>query len=269
MSPPPPPPPLDGRGLLLGLALRTAPVPPLGLSLSSTHDHHIISYDHQPSLTLSLLFPANKLDDYDDDQISSLSNSVNSVKRERAYGVANNNINDAYEDVSNNIIRKKLRLNKEQSALLEDSFKLQTTLHQKQKEALARQLNLLPRQVEVWFQNRRARTKLKQTEVDCEFLKRCCERLTNENERLRKELRALKQASQHQPFHKHLPTARLSMCPSCHSFTDLRNNPATASNNDISHPNFLTSSEKHILFNDPFVTKPTEQLKPYHSFSVM
>uniref|UniRef100_A0A7N1A6N3 Homeobox domain-containing protein n=1 Tax=Kalanchoe fedtschenkoi TaxID=63787 RepID=A0A7N1A6N3_KALFE len=255
-------PPLDGRGLLLGLALRTAPVPPLGLSLSSTHDHHIISYDHQPSLTLSLLFPTNKLDDYDDDQISSLSNSVNSVKRERAYGVANN-INDAYEDVSNNIIRKKLRLNKEQSALLEDSFKLQTTLHQKQKEALARQLNLLPRQVEVWFQNRRARTKLKQTEVDCEFLKRCCERLTDENDRLRKELRALKQASQHQPFHK---TARLSMCPSCQSLTDhLR------SNNDISHPiiNFLTSSEKHMLFNDPFVTEPAEQLKPYHSFSVM
>lgn len=35
------------------------------------------------------------------------------------------------------------------------------------------------------------RTKLKQTEVDCEFLKKCCERLTDENKRLRKELQEL------------------------------------------------------------------------------
>lgn len=36
------------------------------------------------------------------------------------------------------------------------------------------------------------RTKLKQTEVDCEFLKRCCEKLSNENRRLKKELRDLR-----------------------------------------------------------------------------
>jgi hypothetical protein len=53
--------------------------------------------------------------------------------------------------------RKKLRLSKEQSALLEESFKDHSTLNPKQKSALAKQLNLSPRQVEVWFQNRRAR----------------------------------------------------------------------------------------------------------------
>uniref|UniRef100_A0A0D3HGM2 Homeobox domain-containing protein n=1 Tax=Oryza barthii TaxID=65489 RepID=A0A0D3HGM2_9ORYZ len=90
--------------------------------------------------------------------------------------------------------RKKLRLSKDQAAVLEDTFKEHNTLNPKQKAALARQLNLKPRQVEVWFQNRRARTKLKQTEVDCELLKRCCETLTDENRRLHRELQVRRRA---------------------------------------------------------------------------
>ncbi|NP_001132562.1 Homeobox-leucine zipper protein HOX11 [Zea mays] len=111
--------------------------------------------------------------------------------------------------------RKKLRLSKEQSAFLEDSFKEHATLNPKQKLALAKQLNLRPRQVEVWFQNRRARTKLKQTEVDCEYLKRCCETLTEENRRLQKELSELRSLKTVHPFYMHLPATTLSMCPSC------------------------------------------------------
>ncbi|EYU27113.1 hypothetical protein MIMGU_mgv1a024862mg [Erythranthe guttata] len=113
--------------------------------------------------------------------------------------------------------RKKLRLSKEQSAFLEDSFKEHNTLNPKQKLALAKQLNLRPRQVEVWFQNRRARTKLKQTEVDCEYLKRCCETLTEENRRLQKELQELRslKTSSNNPFYMQLPATTLTMCPSC------------------------------------------------------
>ncbi|XP_030496355.2 homeobox-leucine zipper protein HAT22 [Cannabis sativa] len=123
-------------------------------------------------------------------------------------------ISDEDEDGPN--ARKKLRLTKEQSALLEESFKQHSTLNPRQKQALARQLNLRPRQVEVWFQNRRARTKLKQTEVDCEFLKKCCETLTDENRRLQKELQELKALKlTHQPLYMHMPAATLTMCPSC------------------------------------------------------
>ncbi|XXG89415.1 hypothetical protein AAC387_Pa12g1417 [Persea americana] len=111
--------------------------------------------------------------------------------------------------------RKKLRLSKEQSAILEDSFKEQNTLNPKQKIALAKQLNLRPRQVEVWFQNRRARTKLKQTEVDCEFLKRCCENLTEENRRLQRELLELRALKRSPHFYMPVPATTLTMCPSC------------------------------------------------------
>ncbi|XP_042484244.1 homeobox-leucine zipper protein HOX11-like isoform X2 [Macadamia integrifolia] len=121
----------------------------------------------------------------------------------------------ASDEEENGLTRKKLRLSKEQSAFLEESFKEHNTLNPKQKLALAKQLNLRPRQVEVWFQNRRARTKLKQTEVDCEYLKRYCETLTEENRRLQKELQELRALKTSHPFYMQLPATTLTMCPSC------------------------------------------------------
>ncbi|XP_059307554.1 homeobox-leucine zipper protein HAT4-like isoform X1 [Lycium ferocissimum] len=112
--------------------------------------------------------------------------------------------------------RKKLRLTKDQSAVLEESFKEHNTLNPKQKQALAKRLGLRPRQVEVWFQNRRARTKLKQTEVDCEFLKRCCDNLTEENRRLQKEVQELRTLKLSPQFYMQMtPPTTLTMCPSC------------------------------------------------------
>ncbi|KAK3434633.1 homeobox-leucine zipper protein HAT4 [Eucalyptus grandis] len=112
--------------------------------------------------------------------------------------------------------RKKLRLSKDQSAVLEESFREHNTLNPKQKLALAKQLGLRPRQVEVWFQNRRARTKLKQTEIDCEFLKRCCENLTEENRRLQKEVQELRALKLSPQFYMHMPPpTTLTVCPNC------------------------------------------------------
>ncbi|PIA25031.1 hypothetical protein AQUCO_13300023v1 [Aquilegia coerulea] len=147
--------------------------------------------------------------------LSSFSNA--SIKRERdedmeVERVSPRVISDEDEEGSG---RKKLRLTKEQSALLEESFKEHPTLNPKQKQVLANELNLRPRQVEVWFQNRRARTKLKQTEVDCEVLRKCCQTLTDENRRLHKELQELKALKLSSPLYMQLPAATLTMCPSC------------------------------------------------------
>ncbi|KAF5461670.1 hypothetical protein F2P56_017748 [Juglans regia] len=130
--------------------------------------------------------------------------------------------------------RKKLRLTKEQSILLEDSFKLHSTLNPAQKQTLAEQLKLKPRQVEVWFQNKRARTKLKQTEVDCEFLKKCCESLGDENRRLKKELQELRSLKVGQsPLYIQLQkAATLRMCPSCEK-NILKANDQAGKNADV------------------------------------
>ncbi|XP_024987816.1 homeobox-leucine zipper protein HOX3 [Cynara cardunculus var. scolymus] len=86
---------------------------------------------------------------------------------------------------------KKIRLSVDQSRLLEESFQQNYRLNPKMKQELAGKLMLKPRQVEVWFQNRRARNKLKQTEIKYEYLKRCFESLAEQNKKLHKELEEL------------------------------------------------------------------------------
>ncbi|KAH7659037.1 Leucine zipper homeobox-associated protein [Dioscorea alata] len=121
------------------------------------------------------------------------------------------------DDADRKRTRKKLRLSKEQACYLEESFKEHATLNPKQKLAIAKRLGLRPRQVEVWFQNRRARTKLKQTEVDCEYLRQYCEFLTEENQRLQKEIQDLRslKSPQQQPLQMRAQAATLTLCPSC------------------------------------------------------
>lgn len=81
------------------------------------------------------------------------------------------------------------------------------------------------------------RTKLKQTEVDCEFLKRCCENLTEENRRLQKEVQELRALKLSPQFYMQMtPPTTLTMCPSCERVAVPPSSSSTASEARAHHP---------------------------------
>ncbi|GFY88433.1 homeobox-leucine zipper protein family [Actinidia rufa] len=112
---------------------------------------------------------------------------------------ASNNGDDDLSDDGSQASEKKRRLNMEQVKTLEKNFELGNKLEPERKLQLARALGLQPRQIAIWFQNRRARWKTKQLEKDYEVLKRQFEAikadhdaLQAQNQKLQAEIVALK-----------------------------------------------------------------------------
>lgn len=87
---------------------------------------------------------------------------------------------------------KKRRLTVDQVRFLEKSFETENKLEPERKVQLAKDLGLQPRQVAIWFQNRRARWKTKQLEKDYEALQSSYGSLKVDYENLLKEKDSLK-----------------------------------------------------------------------------
>jgi len=87
--------------------------------------------------------------------------------------------------------KNKKRFSEEQIKSLESMFATQTKLEPRQKLQLARELGLQPRQVAIWFQNKRARWKSKQLEREYSALRDDYDALLCSYESLKKEKHTL------------------------------------------------------------------------------
>lgn len=87
---------------------------------------------------------------------------------------------------------KKKRLSSDQLESLERSFQEEIKLDPDRKMKLSRDLGLQPRQIAVWFQNRRARWKAKQLERLYDALKQEYDSVSKEKQKLQDEVMKLK-----------------------------------------------------------------------------
>ncbi|RZS13965.1 hypothetical protein BHM03_00045631 [Ensete ventricosum] len=148
--------------------------------------------------------------------------------------------------------RKKLRLSKDQAAILEESFKEHNTLN-----PVSRFYPLptpTPQSPFELYDDIKV-TKLKQTEVDCEFLKRCCETLTEENRRLQKEVQELRALKVSPQLYMHMtPPTTLTMCPSCQRVSNSATTASTPSPaTDTPHP---ISQHHRFIHHRPIPLRP-------------
>lgn len=100
---------------------------------------------------------------------------------ESSFGEASNT-NNGYET-------KKKKMTNEQLKLLEISFQEEMKLDPERKMKLSKELGLQPRQIAVWFQNRKARWKNKQLEHLYESLRQEFDIICQEKKLLQEEVR--------------------------------------------------------------------------------
>ncbi|XP_076943039.1 homeobox-leucine zipper protein ATHB-13-like [Bidens hawaiensis] len=166
---------------------------PTNFMLQASHeDDH-----HTPYFLSPILQPCNTTQDF---HVASFldKRSMSSYATEICDQETNNGEDEGSDDGLLGGERKK-RLNMEQVKTLERNFALGNKLDPERKMQLAKALGLQPRQIAIWFQNRRARWKTKQLEKDYDVLKKQFEAikaqndsLVSQNHKLHVEIMALK-----------------------------------------------------------------------------
>nr|GMD41535.1 putative homeobox-leucine zipper protein ATHB-51 [Ipomoea batatas]GME19677.1 putative homeobox-leucine zipper protein ATHB-51 [Ipomoea batatas] len=110
-----------------------------------------------------------------------------------------------------NPMDKKKRLTNDQLESLENNFQEEIKLDPDRKQRLAKELGLQPRQIAVWFQNRRARWKTKQLELLYDSLKHDFEAVTREKQKLQEEVLTLRSILKDQATKKQVSTGYTEM----------------------------------------------------------
>ncbi|OWM65651.1 homeobox-leucine zipper protein ATHB-6-like [Punica granatum] len=156
---------------------------------------------------------------------------------------------------------KKRRLSVEQVKALEKNFEVENKLEPERKVKLAQELGLQPRQVAVWFQNRRARWKTKQLERDYgvlkanyDSLKLSYDALQRDNDALLKEIRELKSKLNENSDQSNLSLKDEATAASESENTKLmgetKPTPTLLPNLDPKEPNLSSDSDSSAILNE-------------------
>ncbi|KAJ9166542.1 hypothetical protein P3X46_021282 [Hevea brasiliensis] len=187
---------------------------------------------------------------------------------------------------------KKRRLTLDQVKALEKNFEVENKLEPERKQKLAEELGLQPRQVAIWFQNRRARWKTKQLEreyvalkANYEALKLNYDSLERQNESLTLQVKELKaklreeNADSSHSVKEEPPVSEsennISVHSQSHEFSDNNNsNPIIKdqSNGLSSHAlmNWIQLSESRTILGNGFqVYQPHVKLEEQNVFSTV
>ncbi|KAL3368185.1 hypothetical protein AABB24_009187 [Solanum stoloniferum] len=140
--------------------------------------------EHQPSTSLNPILPSCSPQDFHGIASFLGKRSMSFSGMDGNNACEENHGEDDLSDDGSQAGEKKRRLNMEQVKTLEKNFELGNKLEPERKMQLARALGLQPRQIAIWFQNRRARWKTKQLEKDYEVLKRQFDAIKAENDAL-------------------------------------------------------------------------------------
>ncbi|CAI9092688.1 OLC1v1028004C1 [Oldenlandia corymbosa var. corymbosa] len=175
------------------------------------------------------------------------------------------------DDGSLQMGEKKRRLNMEQVKTLEKNFELGNKLEPERKMQLARALGLQPRQIAIWFQNRRARWKTKQLEKDYEILKRQFDAvkaendsLKSQNQKLHSQIMALKNREPTESINLNKETEGSCSNTRSENSSDIKLDISTSCRTqagaaiDSPHPPAPTTSTSRSLF----PTNPATSIRP-------
>uniref|UniRef100_A0A6N2NGI2 Homeobox-leucine zipper protein n=1 Tax=Salix viminalis TaxID=40686 RepID=A0A6N2NGI2_SALVM len=211
---------------------------PTNFMIQSSHDQD----DHQPPASLNPILPSCAPRDFHGvasflGKRPSMSFSGIDVCHEDQ-----GNGDDELSDDGSQAGEKKRRLSVEQVKTLEKNFELGNKLEPERKMQLARSLGLQPRQIAIWFQNRRARWKTKQLEIDYDLLKRQFDAVKAENNALQTQNQKLHAEKQKVPAVLEVKTAQMSSWIS--QGRQLIDSPLPNHHHPLSRPFFPSSSTR-------------------------
>ncbi|XP_047963031.1 homeobox-leucine zipper protein ATHB-54-like [Salvia hispanica] len=112
---------------------------------------------------------------------------VNTTTTTTNNNMKSENCNDDFDPAFHQPADKKRRLSHDQVKFLEKSFEVENKLEPERKIQLAKEVGLQPRQVAIWFQNRRARYKTKVLEKEYAALKASYDKLRSDYDTLFKD----------------------------------------------------------------------------------